>query len=210
MQLGTKGAGYHVGLNGQTDTLASVAINLATACVAAGITATSSNATVTITASGYPTVSVGVSWNRQREVQRRRKVFFASLYAATPYDRSAIGKVIETVYSSGTRLSMPDGTLATLVPMNGNPMQSSDFDAQQRDTTWMRRVSWVFDFLSTQVLSVTQVVAEGLSFTGTTDPRSRWSAHSTYRSATLGRNRCPSSFTAPSISAVFLIYAVTL
>jgi hypothetical protein len=69
---------------------------------------------------------------------------------------------------------MPDGTLATLVPINGNPMQSSDFDMQQRDTTWARRVSWIFDFISTQTLPVVQVVAERVGFTGQ-QPALGWS-----------------------------------
>ena len=162
VQLGSKGAGYAVQA---TDTLTTIAANLATALNSAGISCTSGGAQVTVTATGHPSASVGTSWNRTREIMRRRKVFFATLYSPTPYDRSWIGKVIETVYPAGTRLMMPDGTLATLVPMNGNPMQSSDFDSQQRDTTWVRRVSWIFDFISTQTIPVVQVVADQINFT---------------------------------------------
>jgi hypothetical protein len=162
VQQGTNGAGYAVQA---TDTLPSIAANLAASMVINGIPCSVSGSAITVTLGPFQ-VSVGTSWSRVREAQRRRKVFFASIYTTTPYDRSYIGKAIEGVYSPGSRLSMPDGTLATLVPMSMNPMQSSDFDVQQRDTTWARRVSWVFDFITTTSIPVTQVMAVPITLLG--------------------------------------------
>jgi hypothetical protein len=154
--LGFNGAGYTVQA---TDTLASVAAGLAAACNGSAIGASANGLVVTVSGNQTASFNIGSSWTRIREVSRRRKVFFASLHCALPYDRSIIGKVLETTYGPSTRLPMPDGSLATLVPISGLPMQSWDSDAQQRDTTWMRRVSWIFDFISTQSIPVTQIVA---------------------------------------------------
>lgn len=149
-----------------TDTLATIATRLAAAAVAVGIATTAAGPLVTVAGNQAAQFTVGTTWNRIRESSRRRKAFFATLYAATPYDRSVIGKVIETVYSSPHSLVMPDGSRATLVPINGLPMQSYDDDSQQRDTTWSRRVRWVFEFVSTIIVPVTTIVTINGSFSG--------------------------------------------
>lgn len=149
-----------------TDTLNTIAARLAANAVAAGIAVAAAGPVVTVAGNVTAQFTVGTTWNRVREVARRRKVFFATLYAATPYDRSVIGKVLETVYDPGHALVMPDNTRATLVPINGLPMQSYDNDAQQRDTTWSRRVRWVFEFVSTRQIPVTTIVTVNGSFSG--------------------------------------------
>lgn len=154
--LGNKGAGYSI-LG--TDTLATIAAALAANATTAGITASSAGLVITVAGSQIAKFNIGTTWNRTREVSRRRKVFFATLYAAHAYDRSTIGKVLEIVYPPGARLTLPDGSVATLVAVGGLSMQSSDYDEQQRDTTMMRRVRWLFEFLTIQTISVTTVVA---------------------------------------------------
>lgn len=156
INVGLAGTGYAVQA---ADTLSTVAANIAAASTAAGLPATASGLAITVTGNQAATFTVGTTWNRIRESSRRRKVFFATLYTATPYDRSAIGKVLETVYPPGSVLSLPDGSAAKLVPINQLPMQSFDDDSQQRDTTWSRRVRWVFEFVSTITIPVVTIVA---------------------------------------------------
>lgn len=154
--LGMKGAGYSV-LG--TDTLSSIATNISANATTAGIPTSAVGSVITVAGNQIVKFNIGTTWNRTREFQRRRKVFFATLYAPTAYDRSTIGKVLEIVYGPGSRLTLPDGSVATLVAVNGLSMQSSDYDEQQRDTTMMRRVRWLFEFITIQTISVTTVVA---------------------------------------------------
>lgn len=159
LQQGALGAGYAVV---GTDTLTTIATGLAAAANTAGIACTSSGATVTLTKTALFSANVGTTYSqRSREIWRRRKTFFASFYATTPYDRSYVGKYVEAAFPPGTRLVMLDGTNATFL----FAMQSADFDDQQRDTTLIRRVFWTVDFLSIQVNPVVQVVASNISQT---------------------------------------------
>ncbi len=162
VQQGANGAGYAVVL---TDTLTTVATGLKNACIAAGMTATSVGAVVTITSSGLIAVNVGTSYSRTSESWRRRKMFYATLWAPDMYSRQFIGKLVENTYMPGARLSMPDGTLATVLGCDSIGFESADYDEQQRDMTYIRKVRWHIDFVSTLSVPVTQVVAQAEGFT---------------------------------------------
>jgi hypothetical protein len=160
---GNRGGSY---LLTGSESLTTAAANLAAACVTAGMTATSNGAAVTITSGGFVTASVGTTYNRTYESWRRRKNFFVTLWAANMWDRQYIGKLIETTYTPPARLTLADGTIATILGMDGAGFDTKDFDEQQRDMTYIRRVRLYVDFIATTTTPVTQVVAtaEGATY----------------------------------------------
>ena len=158
---GSLGAGYAVTA---ADTLLTVAINLATAANAAGILAGASGATVTLASNQVATFNIGTTYTRMSEVWRRRKPFYVTLHAANVYDRSFIGKIIEATLAPATRITMPDKSVATILYASDG-FDSVDFDEQQRDMAYIRRTRTLVDFLTTQTVSATQIVATGDTIT---------------------------------------------
>jgi len=163
-QAGRNGAGYAIVI---TDTLTSVAAGLAAAMNTAGTACTVIGATITLTTPFPPAAyNVGTSWVRTQEYWRRRQFFFATLWAPDVYSRQYIGRYLETVYAPGARLTMPDGTFATVLGCDSVGFNSVDLDEQQLDLTYVRKVRWYVDFITTSTSTVTQVVAqtEGVTF----------------------------------------------
>ena len=158
---GALGAGYAVTA---ADTLLTVAANLATAANAAGILAGASGATVTLSSNQNAAFNIGTTYTRMAEVWRRRKPFYITLHAANVYDRSFIGKIVEATLAPSTRLTMPDKSAATLL-YAAEGFDSVDFDEQQRDMAYVRRTRILVDFITTQTISATQIVATGDTLT---------------------------------------------
>lgn len=155
--LGQNGASYAVQ---PTDSLTTIATQLAANCNTANIMASSSGAVVTILSVGEPLFSVGTSWSVDQEIWRRRKIFCADYHAPTPYDMQFVGRYIEQMYPPATRLTLDDGTYATVLSMD-----TIDFAEQQRDGAYLRRFRWLIDFVTSLQSPVTQIVAVADSVT---------------------------------------------
>jgi hypothetical protein len=159
VMLGELGAGYSVQAD---DSLNSIAIALAAAATTAGITTTATGASVTVTEPpGIPAFNVGCVSSEIFESWRRRRMFYADLLVASPFERSALGPTIANLYSAqdalSCQLTMLDGSQATILA--GDYIE---FDDEQPTGLWMRRFRWLIDFVEIEEFEASEIVAIGL------------------------------------------------
>lgn len=108
------------------DTLTTLASGLATLALAAGLTASSSGAELTVI--GLKAVQVGTTGTLAREVSRQEKPFMVSVWAPTHAARTATARIIGAMLGKMWRMNMPDGSKARLELIrdadNDNPQEA--------------------------------------------------------------------------------------
>lgn len=148
-----------------TDTLAGIATALA-ALVSADRSASSAGTVVTIPGAVSLHARVGTVGTSIREVGRQKRQFFVTIWAADPTTRDAVGKIVHPTMQGVFRLSMPDGTTATVATADdGNPN-----DGLQKEQLYRRTHRYAIEYATTQTEQDAQVLVETFNVTGGDDP----------------------------------------
>lgn len=154
-----QGAGYTYSVT-STDTLTTIASALAAAIPGA----TSSGAVLTLPGTGNPpTVSVGQSGTAQVETWRAQQVFVVPVWAPTAALRDALFEAILPAVSLTYRMTLPDGTIATLMEAQA----SGPDDRPSRAQEWRRDLRLSYDWPVISAQTVPEVAVTVLPVTPT-------------------------------------------
>lgn len=156
VQADMLGATYPV-LGGDTPT--SIAAALAAQAVAAGIPAVSVADVFGVT-SGSATVRIGASSTWRFAVSRVARHFDVHYWCPTPFVRQFFIKQVESLFAPGEKLSMPDGSVATIRTKIGTQSFTTlTSDGAERDDLFVARTRWLIGFTVTRTAVRAPVVA---------------------------------------------------
>jgi len=93
-----------------SDTQTTIAAGLAAVLVAAGITATSSGAVMTLPATAIATPIVGVTGTTWQEVKRQERAISVILWCPTPALRDLASPIVDIALAQNEHLALPDGS----------------------------------------------------------------------------------------------------
>jgi hypothetical protein len=120
------------------ETLASLAIAVAASCVAAGIGASASGATVILASGGPATITLGGEGTLIRENAREEQIFQITVWAPTQALRQATTKAFESQLAGTDVLNLPDGSQANIRYMKHMINDHSEVENLYRADIWYR------------------------------------------------------------------------
>lgn len=140
------------------DTLASIATALAVGLVAAGISASSAGALVTLPAAKKITGRIGTTGTSIRELRRQDRVFQVSCWAWAFDKRDALAQAVDATLASNWRIALPDGTYG-----NSAYKGSSQHDEAQKQLVYRRDILYAVEYATTQTRTDAQVLIENFN-----------------------------------------------
>lgn len=155
VQCGPIGATYVVA---QGDSLASIAAQLAANGVTAGIATTASGNV--FAAPWGSTVQVGAPSTWLAAVSRRARSFDVLFWLPDPHLRHYLLTVTEALFKPGQKLTMTDGSVATVIGTAGSlSFTTKTSDAAERDNLFLARTRWLVEFTVTRAVTKAPIVA---------------------------------------------------
>lgn len=149
-----------------TDSLTSIATALAT-LIAVKVPGTSSAGPVITlpTIARLGPVRIGVTGTSVVEVARQEKQFQVSIWADSPANRTAIGKLLDPALQAMTFISLPDFTGGRI-----RSVGSREFDSMQKQAIYRRDLIFTVEFATTQLQVGTQITQIGNTFQAGSNP----------------------------------------
>ncbi len=165
VQDGLVGASYTVV---ESDTLASIATNAAAAWTEAGILSTANGEAIVVASeTGAASVVVGAISTWLMGVSRTVRHFDAVYWCPDPYLRSFLVTNVESMFRPGQKLTMPDGSQATMVARHGTiAFVSRTSDAAGRDNLFLARTRWMIEYVVTQTVQQAPILGVMVSLDG--------------------------------------------